>query len=130
MCKLLMSINPEHVENILAGTKKFEFRKIKCKEKIDSIIIYSTAPVMKVVAEVEITGLIEGNPQSVWKKTSFAAGIDKSFFDKYYVGKTTAVAYRLGRVQRFQTPLTLDDFGVKAAPQSFVYIRQHPVVLN
>ena len=38
MCKLLMSINPEHVDNILAGTKKFEFRKTKCKEKIDSIL--------------------------------------------------------------------------------------------
>ena len=43
MCKLLMSINPEHVENILAGTKKFEFRKSKCKEQIESIVIYSTA---------------------------------------------------------------------------------------
>ena len=42
MCKLLMSINPEHVENILAGRKKFEFRKTKCKEQIDSIVIYST----------------------------------------------------------------------------------------
>ena len=55
MCKLLMSINPEHVDNILAGTKKFEFRKSKCKEKIDSIIIYSTSPIMRVVAEVEAT---------------------------------------------------------------------------
>ena len=44
MCKLLMSINPEHVANILAGKKKFEFRKTKCKEQIDSIVIYSTAP--------------------------------------------------------------------------------------
>ena len=43
MCKLLMSINPEHVDNILAGTKKFEFRKNKCKEEIDSIIIFHFA---------------------------------------------------------------------------------------
>ena len=81
MCKLLMSINPEHVENILAGRKKFEFRKTKCKEQIDSIVIYSTAPVMKVVAEVEVKGIIEDTPQSVWKRTSNAAGIDKKFFE-------------------------------------------------
>ena len=62
MCKLLMSINPEHVDNILAGTKKFEFRKNKCKEKIDSIIIYSTSPIMKVVAEVEVKDVIEDTP--------------------------------------------------------------------
>ena len=30
MCKLLMSINPQHVNNILAGTKRFEYRKTKC----------------------------------------------------------------------------------------------------
>ena len=51
MCKLLMSINPEHVNNILSGAKRFEFRKTRCKEDIDSIIIYSTSPIMKVVAE-------------------------------------------------------------------------------
>lgn len=59
MCKLLMSINPEHVDNILAGTKKFEFRKNKCKEEIDSIIIYSTSPIMRVVAEVEVKELLK-----------------------------------------------------------------------
>ena len=123
MCKLLMSINPEHVENILAGRKKFEFRKTKCKEQIDSIVIYSTAPVMKVVAEVEVKGIIEDTPQSVWKRTSSAAGIDKKFFDRYYSGREQAVAYILGCVKQFDAPRQLIDYGVKTAPQSYVYIR-------
>ena len=123
MCKLLMSINPEHVENILAGKKKVEFRKTKCKEQIDSIVIYSTAPVMKVVAEVEVKDIIEDTPQIVWKRTSNAAGVDKKFFDKYYSGRNTAVAYVLGCVTRFESPRDLTDYGVKAAPQSYVYIR-------
>lgn len=123
MCKLLMSINPEHVENILAGKKKFEFRKTKCKEQIDSIVIYSTAPVMKVVAEVEVKDIIEDTPQTVWKRTSSAAGIDKKFFDKYYSGRNIAVAYVLGCVTQFESPRNLTDYGVKAAPQSYVYIR-------
>ncbi len=123
MCKLLMSINPEHVENILTGKKKFEFRKTKCKEQIDAIVIYSTAPVMKVVAEVQVKDIIEDTPQTVWQKTSNAAGIDKSFFDKYYLGRNTAVAYVLGCVTQFDSPRNLTDYGVKAAPQSYVYIR-------
>lgn len=123
MCKLLMSINPEHVENILTGKKKFEFRKTKCKEPISSIVIYSTAPVMKVVAEVEVEDIIEDTPQTVWKKTSKAAGIDKKFFDKYYLGRTTAVAYVLGCVTQFDAPRKLTDYGVKTAPQSYAYIR-------
>lgn len=123
MCKLLMSINPEHVDNILAGTKRFEFRKTRCREDIDAIVIYSTAPVMKIVAEVEVTDIIEDTPHNVWEKTSKAAGIDKSFFDKYYIGKTTAVAYALGQIKRYNNPLQLSDFGIKAAPQSYVYVR-------
>ncbi len=126
MCKLLMSINPQHVDNILAGTKRFEYRKTRCKEAIDAIVIYSTAPVMQIVAEVEVTDIIEGSPQMVWKKTATAAGIDKAFFDHYYSGRNIAVAYVLGQVKRYKTPRKLSDFGVKAAPQSYVYIRNNP----
>ena len=123
MCKLLMSINPQHVRGILSGTKQFEYRKVKCKKSVDSIVIYSTSPIMKVVAEVEVTGIIEGSPQNVWNSTCFGAGIDKSFFDEYYKGKDFAVAYKLGHITKFHEPLHLADFGIKTAPQSFVYIR-------
>ena len=123
MCKLLMSINPEHVDNILAGTKKFEFRKNKCKEKIDSIIIYSTFPIMRVVAEVEVKDIIVDTPQVVWSKTRTAAGIDKIFFDRYYNGRNVAVAYVLGKVKKFSVPKQLAEYGVKTAPQSYIYVR-------
>ena len=124
MCKLLMSINPEHVDNILSGTKKFEFRKIKCKREIDSIIIYSTFPIMRVVGEVKVNGIIEDTPQAVWNKTKTAAGIDKPFFDHYYSGRNTAVAYVLGEVKKYTFPRELSDYGIKAAPQSYVYVRE------
>lgn len=117
-----MSINPQHVDNILSGTKRFEFRKTKCKEEIDAIIIYSTAPIMKVVAEVEVTDIIEDSPQMVWRKTADAAGINKEFFDDYYSGRRTAVAYVLGHIKKYQAPKELSDFGIKAAPQSYVYV--------
>ena len=29
VCKVLMSINPEHVDNIMSGKKVFEYRKEK-----------------------------------------------------------------------------------------------------
>jgi predicted transcriptional regulator len=105
------------------GTKKYEFLKVKCKERIDSIIIYSTAPVQKIVGEVEVMEIIEGKPQSVWTRTASAAGIDKDFFDKYYDGRENAVAYALGRITKYQYPLLLSDLGIKAAPQSYVYVR-------
>ena len=42
MCAILLSINPVHVENIMNGTKGYEFRKKACKRPVDKIIIYST----------------------------------------------------------------------------------------
>ena len=123
MCRLLMSINPEHVENILSGSKKFEFRKTRCKERIDSIIIYSTSPVMRIVAEAEVTDIIQDTPQEIWKETQYAAGIDKTFFDEYYSGRETAVAYVLGKVKKYDSPKCLSDYGLKTAPQSYVYVR-------
>ena len=38
--KILISINPEHVQNIIKGIKKYEYRKIAAKQDISSIIIY------------------------------------------------------------------------------------------
>lgn len=123
MCKLLMSINPEHVENILAGKKRYEYRKTKCKEFVDTILIYSTSPIKKIVGEVEIKDIIKDSPSIVWNKTAAAAGIDRVYFDNYYSGRAFAVAYVLGKVHRFKTPRTLADYGIKSAPQSYIYIR-------
>lgn len=50
---MLISINPKHIENIFNGTKKYEYRKIKCKREIKKII-YSTYPIMKVVGEAKV----------------------------------------------------------------------------
>ena len=123
MSKMLLSINPEHVENILNGNKQFEFRKIKCKSDVDQIIIYSTSPVMRIIGEVEILDVIVDTPDEVWEATAEFAGITKKFFDMYFNNKEQAVAYRLGKVKKYKEPLKLADFGIGFAPQSFVYVQ-------
>ena len=122
MSQMLLSINPEHVENILLGKKKFEFRKVRCKSDVKTIIIYATSPIMQVVAEAEIIGIIEDDPNSVWTLTSEFAGISRGFYDRYFAGKSKAVAYCLGDVERYLIPKNLSDYGISFAPQSFVYV--------
>lgn len=122
MCKILLSINPEHVENILNGSKKVEYRKAKCRSDVDKILIYSTSPVKKVVGEVDLLEVIEDLPNNVWRLTSQDAGITRGFFDKYYENKAKAVAFKLGEVTKYKEPLSLSDLGINAAPQSFIYI--------
>ena len=122
MCQMLLSINPEFVESILNGTKLFEYRKFRCREDVDKIIIYATAPQKQVVAEAEIEYIIEDDVLNVWRKTKQHSGITYSFFRKYYKGKKKAVAYRLKNVVVYDKPLSLKVLGVSCAPQSYCYL--------
>lgn len=120
--KILISINPEHVQNIITGVKKYEYRKIAAKQDISSIIIYETTPIKRIVAEAEIIDVLELPPEELWNQTKNESGISKAFFDKYFNNRTVAYAYKLGKIKVYDTPRTLMDYGIKSAPQSFVYI--------
>ncbi len=123
MCRILMPINPEYVDEILAGRKKYEYRKIKAKrDNIDKMVIYSTSPIMKVVAEVDIKEIIEENPKKLWNITKNESGITKSFYEKYYKNKDKAIAYKLGKIKIYDEPKSLSDIGVNYVPQSFIYL--------
>ncbi|MBE6905303.1 MAG: hypothetical protein E7476_03405 [Ruminococcaceae bacterium] len=125
MCRMLLSINPQHVDNIMSGKKKYEFRKVRCKENVDKIVIYATSPVMQVVGEADVLDVIEDSPETVWEMTCKQAGISKTFYDSYYQGKKKAVAFKLGNITKYEFPLSLSDFGIGFAPQSFMYVKTH-----
>ena len=120
--KILISINPEHVAKILSGEKKFEYRTKAAKKDVDTLIIYETTPVKRIVAEAEILEVLCLSPEDLWKETEKYSGISKSFYDEYFKGRKIAYAYRIGKVKVYDNPLELSDYGIKAAPQSFVYI--------
>lgn len=122
MKQILMSINPQYVERILNGTKKYEFRTKAAKQDVNKIIIYSTMPTKKVVAEVEIIEVLEMSPEKLWETTKDFGGIDKSSYDKYFEGRDIAYAYKLGEIKEFIEPKNLKDYGINYAPQSFVYV--------
>lgn len=122
MCSILLSINPEHVENIMNGNKIYEFRKKACKRHVDKIIIYSTTPVMMVVGEADVEDVLIDNPEKIWKITKSKSGIKKSFFDQYFKNREQAVAYKLKNIIRYEQPKKLIEIGVRKAPQSFQYI--------
>lgn len=122
MRKIVISINPEHVENIINGSKKFEYRTKAAKSDVKKILIYETVPVKKIVAEAEVEEVLMLPPEELWELTKNQSGISKSFFDAYFNGRNVAYAYKLGKVKVYDQPKELIDFGLKSAPQSFVYI--------
>lgn len=125
MCQILLSIHPEFVEKILKGEKRFEFRRVKTRKTPNKIIIYSTSPICKVIGEAEVEDVIMESPELVWEKTKEFSGINKEYYVEYYHDKEVAVAYQLKNVIEYNVPKELKDFGVKVAPQSFVYVGNH-----
>ena len=120
--KIIISINPEHVQNILNGSKKFEYRTKAAKNDVEKIIIYETTPIKRIVAEAEIVEVLMMKPEELWEETKNQSGITKKFFDTYFEGRKVAYAYKIGKVKQYEEPKTLQEFGLKYAPQSFAYV--------
>ena len=80
--KAMLSIRPEFVKKIMAGQKRFEFRKVLFRQPVSSVVVYATQPYGKVVGEFKIKNILRDNPEVVWKITQKSAGVTKNFFDK------------------------------------------------
>jgi predicted transcriptional regulator len=78
--------------------------------------------VKKVVGEAHVKEVIVDSPEALWEKTNKDAGINKKFYDSYFNGRNRAVAFELVNVKEYDNARDLSDYGVKSAPQSFVYV--------
>ena len=121
--RVLLSIKPEFAEKILNGTKRYEFRKQNFSKNVETVVIYATKPVGKIVGEFKLKAVLEGTPEQIWQQTEKFSGIHKSFFDAYYRNRKKAYALQTEDVVRYAEPLEPKDFMADfVAPQSYRYI--------
>lgn len=119
---VILSIKPEFVEKIFSGEKKYEYRKVLFKRKVDTVYIYASRPVSKIVGEFKIEEVICNTPENIWKLTKEQSGVTKKFFDKYYKEKDKGVALKIKECKEYENEidpeLLIPNFKV---PQSFIY---------
>ncbi len=127
--KVLLSINPEHVEKIFSGEKQFEYRKALFKNKaVSKVIIYATMPVGQLVGEFSIDSILMASPKSLWKETKSHSGISKKFFDDYFSNRHVGYAIKIGNLIKYPNPLNpFEKIHNFTAPQSFRYINEEIV---
>lgn len=118
---IILSIHPCHIEKIFSGEKLYEFRKI-IPSDIQSIVVYATSPIKKIVAILEVDKVLTDTPESIWKQTGKHSGVTKDFFMSYFRGKEKANAIKIKRFFKLKGPKPLSYIGIKHAPQSFLYI--------
>ena len=121
--KVLLSIKPEFVEKIFAGTKKYEFRKALFKRTdVTKVIIYASSPVKRVVGEFTIESILSDDVNTIWEQTKKESGITKDFYNSYFGKKRRANAIKIGHLTKYEKARFLSDYNINQAPQSFCYI--------
>lgn len=126
---IILSIHPSHIEKILSGEKRYEYRK-RIPTDIRYIVVYATAPIKMIVALIEIDSVIKGTPKEVWKKTKIHAGISEDFFMHYFTNYRDSYAIKFKTVHELQSPKPLTDLKDQiCAPQSYTYLRESIIEL-
>lgn len=120
---VILSIKPRFVEEILAGRKRYEFRKHGFKRPVRTVYIYSSSPVRRIVGEFELGSVIEGKPLDLWQQTKAYSGISKTCFDEYFTNHLVGFALEIKSLRKYSNPINpyLRDKSFRA-PQSFCYI--------
>lgn len=121
--KIILSIKPEFVNEILIGRKRYEYRKSIFTKDVESVIIYSTMPIGRIVGEFSIAKIETGSPEAIWDKTQQYAGISKSFFDNYFKNKSLGYAMKIRDLKVYEEPINpVEVMPSFVPPQSFRYV--------
>lgn len=119
---IILSIHPNHIDKILSGEKRYEYRK-RIPQDIDYLIIYATAPIKRVVAIIEVDMVMKDTPKNIWDVTQSESGVSYEFFMNYFNGVSTAYAIKFRNIYRLPTPIDITAIdGVKSAPQAYQYV--------
>lgn len=111
-----------YAEAIFDGSKRFEFRRNIFREDIGVVIVYMSSPVMQVVGEFSVEGILTDDIDALWDKTGAHAGIEHGVFMNYFAGRSVGHAIKIGKVKRYKQPRNLQEtYGVRP-PQSFLYL--------
>lgn len=121
---IVLSIKPKYADLILAGTKTAEFRRAWAAEKVDTIVLYASAPIQKIVGVAQVSDVVLVSPSKLWDYCKkHGGGLTKSELLAYMDGKAKGHVILLCSVKRFDQGVlpsrVMTDF---SPPQSFRYM--------
>jgi predicted transcriptional regulator len=106
--QLLMSVKPEFADRIMRRKKTVELRrKFSTRWMGYRINIYASAPVMSLVGEARIAGIVVNTPEMIWERFHGAIGCSRAEFDAYAEGAGELYAIELDEVRPYRDRLPL-----------------------
>jgi predicted transcriptional regulator len=122
----LLAIKPEYATQIISRKKKVEFRKVKFRDYVDTVVVYASSPIQMILGWFEVSYIDQDSPNQLWKRHKSYGGIERKAFFDYYSEKESGVAIGISKVRVLEEPVPLSylDKELKA-PQSFSYLPYH-----
>lgn len=117
----LISIHPQYVDLISSGVKKIEFRKRFFSKTVKTLVIYSTAPISRIVGYADVGHIEYSTPNTLWKLYNSIGGIDKKNFFDYYANVSNATGIHIHRYTPLEKTLAI-SFLNTTPPQSYKYL--------
>lgn len=106
---VLISLEPRHAANILAGTKQVELRRRPMHVEPGSIIwLYVKKPIGAIIGFVTLAQVYSAEPKHVWKKFGRVSGLSRTEFMTYFDGAVGASAMALEQPRKLENPLSLE----------------------
>jgi predicted transcriptional regulator len=123
---VLLSIKPKYADLVLSGAKRVEFRRSWAAQDVSVIVLYSSAPIQKIVGIVEVDEVVVASPTALWKTCKERGGsLTRDELRSYFTGKSQGVAVLLGKVFKFAKHVepgrVISNF---VPPQSFRYLNE------
>lgn len=123
---IVISIKPDYMNKILAGSKKIELRKSSPKVNAnDVLVLYSTNPVKAIVGFCKVKYIIKTTPDEMWNLYSRDLGIEQTDFNNYYAESNNAIGIVLEEATRLKKEIPLSIvkrlFPNFSPPQTFKY---------
>ena len=125
--KVLLSIKPEFALKIFDGSKKYEYRRsIFKKREVETVVVYVSNPIRRVVGEFDIGEIHHKKPEQLWAQTCRHAGITRAKFMEYFSDLEKGYAIGIGKTRKYLRSLSLNDLKLTSPPQSFMYLYTDP----
>jgi predicted transcriptional regulator len=129
--QLLMSVKPEYAERIMRRKKTVELRRKFSTRWINHRInIYASAPVMSLMGEARIAGIVMKRPELIWERYQDQIGCSRAEFDAYVAGANEIYAIELDEVRPYRDRFPLEHIAhlIKenlTPPQSYVTLEKN-----
>lgn len=105
---ILISLEPRHAENILAGSKRVELRRRAIRVEPGTVVwMYSKLPKGSIVGSATVVRLRQASPTSLWRRYGRQTGITRAEFFEYFSETGHGFALELCDSTRLKEPLSL-----------------------